>query len=298
MEIHGVIPPMVTPVTGQEGGVNEPVLRQYTEFLLDEGVHGVFPCGSIGEFPSLSPADRDRVVQIVADVAHDVPVLAGCGATSLSSVRRHICAAADAGADIAVVVTPYYLDVTQHGLIQFYERLAEESPLPVMLYNIPQRTGVALAVETVSELAAQENIIGIKDSSGSISYHYRVLSESPEDFVVIQGLSMLAVTALDAGAVGVISGAANLFPGALADMYDAYQAGDRERAVRIVNSVASPVVSAYADLPTASAVKFLVREAGFDVGPPVLPLTDLTDEQQDYLASRYQQVKDHLAAVS
>jgi len=290
MRLEGAIPPMVTPTEGPGGGVDVPALRSYTEFLVEGGVHGLFPCGSIGEFPSLTREERRTVIETVADAAGDVPVLAGCGATSVADVVALTEDAAGAGASAAVVVTPYYLGVDQAGLRGFYEAVADRSPLPVVLYNIPQRTGVTLGVETTVALAEHGNVVGIKDSSGGMAHVVRLIEETPDGFAVIQGLSMLATPSLDGGAAGLISGAANVFPAALASLYEAHRAGERDRAVAIANGIANPLVTAYSDLPTAAALKHLVGLAGHDVGPPVLPLSPLDGDARAALADRYERV--------
>jgi 4-hydroxy-tetrahydrodipicolinate synthase len=289
---------MVTPTEGRDGGVDVPALESYTEFLVEGGVHGLFPCGSIGEFPSLTREERQTVVETVAEAAGDVPVLAGCGATSVADVVALTEDAAAAGANAAVVVTPYYLGVDQAGLQGFYEAVADRSPLPVVLYNIPQRTGVELEAETTALLAEHGNVVGVKDSSGGMANVVRLIEETPDEFSVIQGLSTLALPSLDGGAAGLISGAANVFPAALSALYEAHRAGERDRAVAVANDVANPLVTEYADLPTAPAVKHLVGLAGHDVGPPVLPLSDLDDGTRAALTSRYERVRERVESHS
>lgn len=290
MELEGTIPPMVTPAEGREGGVDVDALREYTDFLLDGGVHGLFPCGSIGEFPALTREERRRTIEVVADRA-DGPVLAGCGGTGVAEVRGYVADAADAGADAAVVVTPYYLGSSQASLREFYRAIAEDSPLPILLYNIPGRTDVELAPGTVGGLADHDAIVGIKDSSGSVNYHVRLLEEVPESFAVFQGISGLALPSLDAGADGQVSGAADVFPGPVANLYDAHAAGDRAGAVGIANTVVNPLVSTYADYPTAAALKHLLAEAGIDVGPPRLPLPTLSDAARERLTAAYERAE-------
>jgi 4-hydroxy-tetrahydrodipicolinate synthase len=298
MRLEGAIPPMVTPTEGREGGVDVTVLESYTEFLVEGGVHGLFPCGSIGEFPSLTREERRTVVETVVEAAGDVPVLAGCGATSVADVVALTEDAAAAGASAAVVVTPYYLGVDQAGLRGFYEAVADRSPLPVVLYNIPQRTGVTLEVATTVALADHENVVGVKDSSGGMAGLFRTVAETPEEFAVVQGLSMLALPSLDSGAAGLISGAANVFPAALSALYEAHRAGEYDRAVAISNEIAGPLVTAYADLPTAAALKHLVGHAGHEVGPPVLPLSELGAEDRRSLSERYDRVRERAEAHS
>lgn len=298
MQLEGTIPPMVTPTLGRDGGVDVPALESYTEHLVEGGIHGLFPCGSIGEFPSLTREERRTVVETVSDSAGDVPVLAGCGATSVSDVVALSEDAAAAGASATVVVTPYYLGVDQAGLRGFYEAVADRSPLPVVLYNIPQRTGVKLDVETAVALAEHDNVVGVKDSSGGMAHFFRLVEETPADFSVIQGVSMLALPSLDSGAAGLISGAANVFPAALAALYEAHSAGDHERAVDIANEVANPLATAYADLPTAAALKHLVGLAGRDVGSPVLPLSPLGAEDRKALTERFELVEERASTRS
>lgn len=283
---------MITPTTGRVGDVDVDALGSYTEFLVEGGVHGLFPCGSIGEFSSLTREQRHTVIETVVDAADDRPVIAGCGGTSVGGVVRNIDDASEAGADAAVVVTPYYLNTTQDGMREFYETVADRSTLPILLYNIPHLTGHSIAPETVAALAEDGTFIGIKDSSGNFGYHYRLLETTPDSFTVIQGISGLAVTSLDSGGDGMISGPANVFPTILSDIYDSYRAGNRERAVRLMNEVTNPIVSVFGSMPTASALKHLVGLAGHDVGPPLLPLPELTDEQQTTLTQRYEAVVD------
>ena len=294
MHVHGTIPPMLTPTTDRTGGIDVPALRTYTETLVASGVHGLFPNGSTGEFSSLTRDERRTVVETVADAAGSTPVLAGCGGTSVSDVLTGIDDAATGGADAAVVVTPYYLGTTQEGLQEFYETIADRSPLPIVLYTIPPLTGTVLAVETVTALAEHENVVGIKDSSGDATYHYRLIEGTPTKFSVVQGITSLAVTSLDAGADGIVTGTANVFPTAMADLYDAHAAGDRERAVRLLREVVIPIGAAHDGIPTAAAIKFLARRSGMETGPPLLPLPDLTGEQERRLAEAYDDVVSRL----
>jgi hypothetical protein len=145
-------------------------------------------------------------------------------------------------------------------------------------------------VETTVALAEHANVVGVKDSSGGMAGVFRTIEETPDDFAVIQGLSMLALPSLDSGAAGLISGAANVFPAALSALYEAHRAGEHDRAVAIANEVANPLVTAYSDLPTAPAVKHLVGLAGHEVGPPVLPLSPLDADDREALTDRYERV--------
>ncbi|MFB6191854.1 MAG: dihydrodipicolinate synthase family protein [Haloarculaceae archaeon] len=292
MHLEGVIPPMMTPTTGRTGTVDVDALRSVTDFLVDGGVHGLFPCGSIGEFSSMTREQRATVIETVVDASGDRPVIAGCGGTAIGDVLEYVADADEAGADAAVVVTPYYLTTTDAGMVDFFDAVLAEASLPIMVYNIPPLTKHCLDVETVAALAERDGVVGIKDSSGDINYINELIAGTPEGFAVVPGLSALQVAALDTGADGAVTGTANVFPGAVSEIHDAHRAGDRERAVRLLREVVVPISGAVSELPTASAVKHLVRRRGFDAGPPLAPLPRLSDEQRDLLDSRYEQVVD------
>ena len=288
MRLEGVIPPMPTP-TDDECGIDTQALRSYTRFLLDNGVDGLFPCGSVGEFSSLTPQQRETVVETVTDEA-SVPVLAGCGDTSLALVEDHVQSAADRGADAAVVVTPYYLDTTQSGFGRFYEAVAETAPIPILLYNIPALTGERLSVELIRDLAAHDNIIGLKDSSGDLTFVYDVIRETPDDFAVLQGATQLSVASLEAGVDGLVAGTANVFPDRMTSLYNSFRRNERERVDKIQNELVHPVVSATSDMPTAPAIKYLVSRRGYDIGESLPPLPELNDEERARLDGCYDRV--------
>jgi len=290
MDLSGTIVPMATPVEdGQH--VDGPALEAFTRSLVDAGVHGLFPASSVGEFPSLTTDQNRTVVETVAETADpETTVLAGCCATSVPDVVAHTRVAADVGADAAVVVTPYYLSTTQSGLVRFFEAVADESPLPVVLYNIPALTGNALRVETVRTLAEHPAIVGLKDTSGNLTYQHEVLSTTPPEFTVLHGATDTANASLTVGSDGLIAGPANVFPGALAELYDAHARADDATANRITRNVVVPIVTAWADLPTAAAVKYLAGKRGLDLGGTLPPLAPLTETERTHLDDSYRTV--------
>jgi len=289
MDLSGTIVPMATPVDGS--GIDEEALVAFTRSLVDGGVHGLFPGSSIGEFPSLTADQHRTLVETVVETADDeTTVLAGCCATSVDAVRGKVTTAADIGADAAVVVTPYYLSAPQDGIRRFFERVATDSPLPLLLYNIPALTGNDLTVETVAELARFDAIVGLKDTSGDLGYQYRVIEETPGEFAVFQGATDSASTALAIGADGLIAGPANVFPGELARLYEAHVHGDEATVNRIVREVVMPIVSTYNDIPTAAAIKYLVNHDRLDIGEPLPPLTPLSAAERERLDACYRAV--------
>jgi len=282
---------MATPTNGSQRSVDEESLRQFAKNLVDSGVHGLFPGSSIGEFSSLTTAQNRRVVETVADVADgETDILAGCCDTSVDAVLDSIAAADAAGADAAVVVSPYYLGTTQAGLEGFFTAIADDSSLPILLYNIPPLTGNEIGVDLVETLADHDAIVGLKDTSGDLTYHHRIVEKTPEEFSVLQGATQLATASLDLGGDGLIAGPANVFPSAMADLYEAYARGDLPEARRLMRTVVTPLVSATSDVPTAAAVKHLVGLRGPDIGTPLPPLPELTDDEREALTATYQRI--------
>lgn len=286
MDLSGTIVPMATPVA--DGEIDEAALTAFTRSLVDAGVDGLFPGSSVGEFPSLTADQHETLVETVIEAADDeTAVIAGCCATSVGDVRSRISTAAAVGADAGVVVTPYYLSTTQDGLRRFVERVAADTPLDLLLYNIPALTGTVLAVDSVRHLADLDGVVGLKDTSGDLGYLYRVIQETPPEFAVFQGSTAMAGAALNVGADGLIAGPANVFPAELAALYDAHARGDDATVNRILRDVVVPVVSTYDDIPTAAAIKHLVRRDGLDIGDPLPPLAPVSPAAEERLNACY-----------
>jgi len=296
MNLSGTVVPMATPTHGSQRSVDTDALRQFTNRLVDGGVHGLFPGSSIGEVSSFTNGPNRRVVETVVEAAADeTTVMAGCCDTSVDDVLENIEAVDDAGADAAVVVSPYYLGTTQPGLERFFTGIADDSSLPVLLYNIPQLTGNELGVDLVRKLAAHDDIVGLKDTSGDLIYHHRIVTETPDEFAVFQGATELATASLEVGADGLIAGPANVFPGAMTALYEAYTREALEEAQRLMREVVTPFVTATSDVPTAAAVKHLVDQHGLDIGEPLPPLPQLTDDERAALTNAYRDISDRIA---
>ena len=189
-----------------------------------------------------------------------------------------------------MVVSPYYLGTTQPGLKRFFREIADDSPLPVLLYNIPPLTGNTLGVDLVSSLATHESIVGLKDTSGNLTYHHRIIEQTPPEFLVFQGATGLATASLDLGTDGLIAGPANVFPGAMVRLYEAYDRGELTTARRVMQTVVTPFVSATSDVPTATATKHLVGLSGLDIGGPLPPLPELSHDDRQRLSECYQEI--------
>ena len=289
MHISGAIPPMITPTTG-ELAIDTETLQEFTEFLIQGGVDGLFPVGTTGEFTALGRDQRRTVVETVVNEASGAPVLAGCGGTAVPSVRTYIEDAANAGADAAVVVTPYYQNGSQESLIRFYEAVSTDSPLPIYLYNIPQLTGNNLQLGTVATLAGYQNIAGIKDSSGDFNFFIDLLDTVPPSFDVIQGIPTYSIMSLENGADGLIAGPANVFPEAVNELYEAHQSGNDDAARERLSEVIFPILKSTRSMPMISALRYLSDNAGRDLGRPLPPLPKLTDNQREKLDECYRTV--------
>ena len=272
LNIHGIIPALVTPFDADEQ-INEAALRQLVNYLIDGGVHGLFPTGSQGEFFALTAAERARVWAIVVDeTAGRVPVYAGTGAVTTREVIALNRRAEQAGVDAVSVITPYFINPTQEELYRHYIAIADATTLPVILYNNPGRTGgLALSVDLVARLAQHPNIVGIKDSGGDLSNAMALIRQTGDDFTVLMGRDTLIYAALLHGAQGAITATANVAPTLVVEIYEAFVTGDLERALAAQYRLA-PLRHAFGLGTFPVVVKEALRLVGIDAGPARAPV--------------------------
>ncbi|PXX31258.1 dihydrodipicolinate synthase family protein [Arenibacter sp. ARW7G5Y1] len=229
LELKGIIPPMVTPLTA-DGGLDEKGLEKLIEHLIIGGVHGIFLLGTNGEAPSLSYALRKELITKACKFINGrVPVLVGITDTSFNGSLDMAAHSKEAGADAVVVAPPYYLPISQEEMTDYLERLIPQLPLPVMMYNMPSCTKLHLSLETVIK-AKELGAIGIKDSSGDMSYLYSLIEafkESPE-FSIIVGTEMFLPETMLYGGHGAVAGGANFLPELFVDLYNASVANNIE----------------------------------------------------------------------
>lgn len=222
----GVGTALVTPFT-KAGALDEAAVRRLGRRQIDAGIHFLVPCGTTGENPTLTPDERVRIVEILADeAAGKVPVLAGAGGYNTLDVIHLADAMRKAGATGLLSVSPYYNKPTQQGLYEHYQAIAESTPLPIILYNVPGRTGVNIEPATVARLSAIPNIVGVKEASGNMSQMCDVLRAVPRDFIVLSGDDALTLPLMAVGGRGVISVASNEIPAEMARMVEAAERGD------------------------------------------------------------------------
>ncbi|MCX7794207.1 MAG: 4-hydroxy-tetrahydrodipicolinate synthase [Thermodesulfovibrionales bacterium] len=232
MEIKGSIVAIVTPF--KNGRVDEKSLGDLIEWHIKEGTHGIVPCGTTGESATLDYEEHYRVIKFTVEVVKKrIPVIAGTGANSTDETIMITKKAEEYGADAALLVTPYYNKPTQEGLYRHYKKVAESTGLPIVLYNVPGRTGVNLLPQTVQRLAEIKNIIGIKEATGDMKQVSELIRLCGERITVISGDDFTTLPLLCLGGKGAISVTANVAPKDMAELCNAWLRGDINEARRL-----------------------------------------------------------------
>jgi len=223
--LSGCYTALITPF--RDGQIDEPALRALVHRQVAAGVSGLVPCGTTGEAPALSAPEWERVIALVVETAGGrVPVIAGTGSNDTTIAIERTRTARTLGADSALVVTPYYNRPTQEGLYRHFAAIAEAVDLPIVLYNVPGRTGVNLLPETAVRLADFPGIVGIKEASGSLDQASQIVREANENFVVLSGDDSLTLPIIGIGGTGIISVVSNIVPEAVSALTSACLAGD------------------------------------------------------------------------
>ena len=229
---RGSIPALVTPF--RDGLIDERAFRDFVEWQIAEGSHGLVPVGTTGESATLDAVEHYRVVEIcVEQAAGRVPVIAGCGSNSTAVAIQNMKAAEERGANAALVVLPYYNRPSQEGLVAHFAALSESTSLPIVVYNVPGRTVTDILPETLGRVAKLANIVGIKDASGDLTRVSAHRSLCGTDFAQLSGNDDMALAFLAMGGVGTISVTANVAPRLFAEFHDAWRVGDRDTVLAI-----------------------------------------------------------------
>ncbi|WP_165072903.1 4-hydroxy-tetrahydrodipicolinate synthase [Desulfovibrio sp. ZJ200] len=233
MQFSGAMTALVTPF--KNNAVDEAAYRAFIENQIKEGIHGLVPCGTTGESATLTHEEHERVIEICIDQARGrVPVLAGAGSNNTTEAIRLARFAQKAGADGALLITPYYNKPTQEGLYRHFKAIAEAVDLPLVPYNVPGRTGCNMLPPVLSRLARDfSNIVGVKEATGDMVQGSLVLESCPESFSVLSGDDLTALPLMALGGKGVISVTSNLVPGRVAAMCNAFAKGDLAGAARL-----------------------------------------------------------------
>lgn len=235
----GIVPPLITPLKSQNE-LDIPGLERLIEYILDGGVHGLFILGTTGEGPSLSYKIRLELIERVCkQVNNRVPILVGITDTSIIESLYLAKKAYDFGADSVVAAPPYYFSTNQVELKRYFHYLADESPLPLLLYNMPSHTKTKFEPKTVYEISSHPNIVGFKDSSGDVIYFQKVLHlfrDNP-DFSILVGPEEILMQAILSGGHGGVNGGANMFPELYVKMYEAAKGRDFQQMIPLQKKI-------------------------------------------------------------
>ncbi len=271
---------LVTPFRA-DGAVDEPALRALVEWQIAEGVHFLVPCGSTGEAATMSPAEHRRVVEIVADEARGrVPVVAGAGANDTARAVTMSREMRDAGATHLLHVSPMYNKPPQRGIVAHFRAIADATELPVIVYNVPGRTGSNIEAKTTLALADVPHIAGVKEASGNLGQIQEILRERPPHFSVLSGDDSLTLAVMAAGGDGIISVVSNATPRLMAELVDCACRGDfraaRERHERLLPWMQAAFIESN-PIPAKAALAMMGRLQNV-LRLPLVPLLDAHTE--------------------
>lgn len=281
LSLRGAITALVTPFSG--GQVDYGRLRQQVKYQLDQGIDGLVPCGTTGESPTLSLDEHKRVVETtIAEVAGRVPVIAGVGANATAEAVELHRFAKHAGAEAGLSVNPYYNKPTQDGLYRHFMTLSEKVDLPIVLYNIPARTGVTMSPQTVARLYADGNIAAVKEATGDANFASLIMQEC--EVPILSGDDPLTLPILAVGGVGVVSVLSNVLPARVAELCRVALAGDFTAARAIHHEVYALTKSLFLD-GNPAGVKAAMQALSRDPGELRLPLVEASPDTRKAIAT-------------
>ena len=233
---HGAFTALITPFTSD--GIDEKAYKKLIDWQIAQGIHGLVPCGTTGESPTLTAKEHARVVEIcVSAVNKRVPVIAGAGSNSTAEAVHMAKHAAKAGADAVLVVTPYYNKPTNKGIYLHYKAISESADIPVILYNIAGRTGRNIEPDLMAKLAGIKNIIGVKEASGNLEQMKKIRELCPKDFLLISGDDALTLPILSMGGVGIISVASNIVPKDVAELVNTRSQAINAKLLKLIETL-------------------------------------------------------------
>jgi 4-hydroxy-tetrahydrodipicolinate synthase len=277
--LKGSLVALVTPF--RNGKVDEKAFQSFVDWQIEQGTEGVVPCGTTGESPTLSHEEHKRVVELCIEVAKGrVPVVAGTGSNSTEEAIDFTRHAKNAGADAALVVTPYYNKPTQEGLYQHYKAINDAVDLPIIIYNIPPRCVIDMSVATMARLAQLPNIVGVKDATNDLARPLRTRAATGADFSILSGEDVTAIAFMSQGGDGCISVTANVAPRACADMHNAWRKGETATAMKM-NERLLPLHDALFCETSPAPVKFACSLLGKSTADVRLPLVPASPQAQE-----------------
>ncbi len=275
MKLNGTFTALVTPF--KDDLVDEAALKELIDFQLREGVDGLVPCGSTGEAATLSYEEHERVIELAVKwVNGKVPVIAGTGSNSTKETIELTQIAKDLGSDLALIVAPYYNRPTQEGMYRHFKKVAEEVDLPLVLYNVPGRTGVNMLPELVARLAEVPNIVAIKEASGSVQQVADIFRLTKGTFTILSGDDNLFLPMMSVGAVGVISVLSNILPGRVKALGQAYMEEKNQEKARAIHVELMPLFSGMFIETNPVPVKEALYHMGMMEKQVRLPLSNMS----------------------
>jgi 4-hydroxy-tetrahydrodipicolinate synthase len=288
----GAFTAIVTPF--KNGRLDEEAYRELIEFQIKGGIHGIVPCGTTGESPTLSHAEHKRVVEVcIEQVKKRVPVIAGSGSNNTAEAVDLTLHAQNAGADAALMITPYYNKPTQEGLYQHYKTVASQTKIPIVVYNVPGRTSLNLLPETMARLAEFPNIIGLKDATGDLKQGAKTLALCGDKITVLSGDDFTTLPLLCVGGMGVISVVSNVVPGDMAGMCSAFFQGDLEGARKLHYKMWPLTEAMFYEtnpVPVKTALKMMGKITG-EVRQPLCPLSNANEDKLRRVMQKYGLIK-------
>ncbi len=271
---------LVTPFKDDDS-LDEAKLKELIEFQIEGGTHGIVPCGTTGESPSLSDSEHGRVIDITIETVNGrVPVIAGTGSNSTARTLHATKHAKAAGADAALIVTPYYNKPNQEGLYAHYMKIADTVDIPIVVYNVPGRCGTDILSPTIARLAEHPNIVALKEATGELKRASEVVNLCPDDFVVLSGDDVNTLPIMAVGGKGVISVVANIAPSDIAEMCNAFHAGNLELARKLHYKTYPLAVNLFIEtnpIPAKTSLKLMGKLNG-KVRLPLAPLSPMNLE--------------------
>jgi 4-hydroxy-tetrahydrodipicolinate synthase len=284
MVLRGCYVAIVTPFT-EKGAVNEKALRSNIDFLISKGVAGIVPCGTTGESPTLSWDEHNHVVDVALEQAKGkIQVIAGAGSNNTAEALAAAKHAKSVGADAILCITPYYNKPTQEGLYQHFRAIATEVDIPIVLYNVPGRTGVNMLPETVERLCAFENIVAVKEASGNVLQISEIHRRCGDRLTILSGDDSLTLAILACGGKGVISVVGNFAPEKMIAMINAFLAKDTVTALKLHEELMPLSQSMFIEtspIPVKTAMNLL----GMNAGPLRLPLVAMSERNKAELTN-------------
>ncbi|MBR2255146.1 MAG: 4-hydroxy-tetrahydrodipicolinate synthase [Candidatus Methanomethylophilaceae archaeon] len=271
----GTATALITPFD-REGEIDEEALRRLVSFQEENGIDTLVPCGSTGESATMSHEEHLRVISIVVDQAKRAKVLAGAGSNSTREAVMLSKSAIDMGADGVLSISPYYVKPTQEGIYRHYKEINDKIDAPIIVYNIPGRTGSNVSVETMMKLAQLPNIAGVKEASGNLNQIQRIITQRPKGFEVLSGDDGLTLPLISLGGDGVVSVTSNCCPGLMSEMVSSARSDDLTLA-RQLHSKLLPLFGSLFVESNPIPIKYVMSKLGFGSCVPRLPLTPLSD---------------------